>query len=112
MQSPFEILRSRGGVAMAVEVEMPAVAECGASECAYNVDGSCHARAITIGDGVHPGCDTFLAAPRHSRSLRTAGVGACKVVGCRHNDDFECQAQSISVDRRSDGVECTTFEQR
>lgn len=97
---------------MAIEVEMPAVAECNASECAYNVDGNCRARAITIGDGVHPGCDTFFVASRHTRSLQMAGVGACKVVGCRHNDDFECQAQSIRVDRGTDGVECATFDER
>ena len=97
---------------MAIEAEMPAVAECGAGECAYNVDGSCNARAITIGDGVHPGCDTFFVASGHSRSLRQAGVGACKVVGCRNNDDFECQASAIRVGRKADSVACTTFEKR
>lgn len=97
---------------MAIENEMPSVAECGASECAYNVDGGCNARAITIGDGVHPGCDTFFVASRHSRSLRKAGVGACKVVGCRHNDDFECQATAIRVDHQANAVACTTFEKR
>jgi hypothetical protein len=97
---------------MAIEVEMPAVAECSADDCAYNAEGSCHARAITIGDGVHPGCDTFFAAARHTRSLRMAGVGACKVVSCKHNDDFECQATSIEVERRAVGVECATFERR
>jgi len=97
---------------MAIEVEMPPVAECGANDCAYNVDGGCNARAITIGDGLHPGCDTFFVAPRHSRSLRMAGVGACKVTGCRHNDDLECQATAIRVDRNVDGVACTTFEKR
>jgi hypothetical protein len=97
---------------MAVEVEMPAVVACSATECAYNVEGGCNARAITIGDGIHPGCDTFFVAAQHSRSLRMAGVGACKVVNCRHNDDLECQAPSISVDRRVDAAECTTFSTR
>jgi hypothetical protein len=39
-------------------IEMPDVDGCDATECAYNMKGDCHARAITVGDGVHPGCDT------------------------------------------------------
>lgn len=97
---------------MAIDTDMPAVAECGANDCAYNIDGGCNARAITVGDGLNPGCDTFFVAARHTRSLRQAGVGACKVASCRHNDDFECQAQAIRVDRKADGVACTTFEKQ
>ncbi len=65
---------------MQIALEMPDVAE-----CAYNVDKHCHARAITIGDGDNPGCDTFLTASHHTRNAnRVAGVGACKVVNCRY----------------------------
>jgi len=90
-------------------LEMPEVAACDASDCAYNKDGGCHARAITVGDGVHPGCDTFFRSREHSRRTDGAGVGACKVKTCKHNVDFECQAVEIEVGRRSDSVECLTF---
>lgn len=98
---------------MQITIEMPMVADCMVRECAYNVDEACYARAITIGDGVHPGCDTFFGTPTHSRvhSLR-AGVGACKVMACRHNDDLECQAESIRVARQGTEVRCMTFSAR
>lgn len=93
-------------------IEMPDVATCDARDCAYNKEGNCHARAITVGHGVHPGCDTFLASQEHSRRTERAGVGACKVKSCKHNDDFECHATTIQVGRRQDGIECLTFTSR
>lgn len=93
-------------------IDMPDVAACDVADCAYNKEGGCHARAITVGDGVHPGCDTFLRAQEHSRRSEGAGVGACKVKGCRYNDDYECQANAIRVGRRLDVVECMTFAPR
>lgn len=98
---------------MQITIEMPMVADCTVGECAYNVDQTCYARAITVGDGVHPGCDTFFEAPTHSRVHTTAaGVGACKVTACRHNDDFECQTESIRVARNGSDVRCMTFSAR
>ncbi|MFC5673066.1 DUF1540 domain-containing protein, partial [Streptomyces incanus] len=49
-------------------MEMPAVHECVAEDCAYNRDRACHALAITVGDtaGVvvrHAHCDTFVSSP-------------------------------------------------
>lgn len=93
-------------------IEMPDVATCDARDCAYNKDGGCHARAITVGNGVHPGCDTFLSSQEHSKRSDGAGVGACKVRACKHNEDFECQASAIRVGRRLDVVECLTFARR
>jgi hypothetical protein len=93
-------------------IEMPDVAACDATDCAYNKEGDCHARAITVGDGAHPGCDTFMRSRDHSRRPDGAGVGACKVKACKHNDDFECQASAIRVGRGSDTVECLTFARR
>lgn len=54
--------------------------------------------AITAGDGVHLGCNTFLAASNHRHeTVERAGVGACKVAACRHNDDYQCAAAQIAV---------------
>ena len=98
---------------MKITIDMPVVSECTVTDCAYNVNAACHARAITIGDGLHPGCDTFLGgASSHTKSGRTAGVGACKVIGCTHNDDFECMAPRVTVGFKGNSVDCLTFASR
>ncbi len=105
--------RRRELIMIRIAIDMPAVGECSVGECAYNADQACHARAITVGDGVHPGCDTFLDATPHARaSERQAGVGACKVAGCRHNDDYECMAETIKVGHASQAVSCLTYQPR
>jgi hypothetical protein len=95
---------------MKLRVLMPEVKSCGAARCGYNVDASCHARAITIGDGDNPGCDTYLESVRHTRDATRAGVGACKVTACRHNLDFECHAEGIEVEMREGEAGCVTYE--
>ena len=40
-------------------MEMSMVMKCEVNDCAYNMDNCCHAIAITIGDSMHPRCDTF-----------------------------------------------------
>lgn len=99
---------------MRICIEMPTVDECDAIGCAYNVDRACHARAITIGHGVHPGCDTYVATGQHvpEDDREAAGVGACKVEVCRYNQNLECEAPSIRVEVRGDQGECGTFEKR
>lgn len=94
-------------------IEMPVITECMVSACAYNVSNNCHARAITVGDGVHPGCDTFLKGARHTRQAQQiAGIGACKIGGCKFNDDFECMADSVKVGMVKNEANCMTFTAR
>lgn len=97
-----------------IHVEIPAVHGCAASDCAYNVGSECHAKAITVGDGVHPGCDTYLdgIAGGHTHVDSIAGVGACKVTGCAFNDDLECAAQSVSVGVQEGMASCMTYTER
>lgn len=96
-----------------ISIEMPLVAQCSVSECAYNTENCCHARAITVGDSIHPGCDTFMESASHSKARqRTAGVGACKVSACQHNDDYECMAEQISVGHANNAVNCLTYSHR
>lgn len=98
---------------MKMTIDMPLVSQCAIGECAYNVDNTCHARAITIGDGIHPGCDTFLGALPHTREgKRAAGVGACKVTACTHNDDYECMAEQIAVGYLAEKINCLTYSPR
>lgn len=95
---------------MKITLDIPNVSDCQVTECAYNRDQACHARAITIGNGVTPGCDTFFKTDSHVNNISSqAGVGACKVSGCRYNDDLECQASNIQVGFSGDSVHCLTY---
>lgn len=94
---------------MSITVTLPEVSACTATTCGYNVEGRCHACAITIGDGDHPMCDTFMPERHHVRRLPVAGVGACKVSACVHNRDRECAATSIRVTLHRDHPDCATF---
>jgi hypothetical protein len=95
---------------MKFRLEMAQVRECSVQSCAYNRNEGCHAKAITVGDGVHPGCDTYARLDHHVRDVPTAGVGACKVEVCRHNRGLECAASAIRVEREPGGARCATFE--
>jgi hypothetical protein len=98
---------------MRITTEMPGVQTCEMTSCAYNAGQSCHARAITVGGGIHPACDTFFASDRHARDIsHTAGVGACKIVGCRYNSDLECSAEAIRVSMHDNHADCMTYAPR
>jgi hypothetical protein len=98
---------------MRLNLELPIVRDCAATQCAYNSEQACHARAITVGDGAHPACDTFLPSGQHTQDTsHTGAVGACKVAACRHNQDLECTADSIHVGNHDGHADCMTFAQR
>ncbi|HVZ37628.1 MAG TPA: DUF1540 domain-containing protein [Polyangiaceae bacterium] len=97
---------------MKVMVTLAEVSECSARECAFNDGGQCHAQAITVGDAVQPICDTFLAATEHSHRPAHAGVGACKVTSCRHNEAYGCAAEAIRVWVCGDSAQCSTYAVR
>ncbi|MBC7540361.1 MAG: DUF1540 domain-containing protein [Bacteriovorax sp.] len=93
-----------------VTIEMPLVSSCDVSRCGFNVNHTCHAKAITVGDNFNPGCDTFFETNEHNKeNKRIAGVGACKVNTCKHNIDFECTAESIVVGFSKQKINCLTF---
>lgn len=95
---------------MQVSTRIPEVMLCTVSECSYNADNGCHAKAITVGDGATPACDTMLCGSQHVQAHDIhGGVGACKVSGCTHNRDLECTAESISVGLVTDSVNCLTY---
>ena len=99
---------------MKITFDIPNVQVCEVKSCAYNNGGqTCHARAITIGDGIHAACDTFFVSDRHTRNTSDmAGVGACKVTSCRHNSDLECSAETIRVGLHDSHADCLTFAPR
>lgn len=94
-------------------MQMSKVRNCDVSECAYNMNQMCHAMAITIGDTIHPRCDTFCNCSSKGGEVSTvAGVGACKVDSCMHNTSLECQASEISVGHKGSEIDCLTFKSR
>jgi hypothetical protein len=97
---------------MRITIDMPRVSACDAARCAYNADGTCHARAITVGDSDHAACDTFVRARPHVRTRSLAGVGACKATSCRYNVDYECEAEAIRVAGHEAHADCVTFTPR
>ncbi len=92
-----------------VQIEMPSIAECSVAECAYNVDNNCRARAITIGDGVHPGCDTFVQHQHVKNAGQAAGLGACKVTTCRYNQDCECMGDRVRIGLVAGTAACLSY---
>jgi len=97
-----------------ITIEMPEVARCEVSECAYNLGKACHAKAITVGYGETPGCDTYMRSGQHVSNTTdlVAGVGACKVSGCRYNRDLECTADQITVGYVGSEIRCLTYSPR
>jgi len=96
-----------------ITLEMPIVSMCSVNTCAYNANSACHARAVTIGDAVHPGCDTFLNRAQHTKQTKQiAGIGACKMGNCKFNDDLECMAENVKVEMVARDANCTTFAMR
>ena len=92
-------------------MEMPKVVRCEVNDCAYNTDNCCHALAITVGDDVHPRCDTFChSMMKGGERGVVAGVGACKVYSCAYNSDLECSSPEICVGYKSQEADCLTFE--
>ncbi|GAA1901241.1 hypothetical protein GCM10009716_08890 [Streptomyces sodiiphilus] len=90
-------------------MDMPDVTECAAEPCAYNSAGSCQALAITVGDSRHAHCDTFFTTSMSGGDPSGGRVGACKMAGCRHNVNLECQASGISVGLPAGQAECMTY---
>ncbi|MDZ7593345.1 MAG: DUF1540 domain-containing protein [Thiobacillus sp.] len=94
-------------------IDMPIVAEYLASECTDNVGMDCHAKAITVGNSLHAGCDSFFSGSGHTRAAtRTAGIGACKSTNCTFNEDLECMTDSIRVAPAGQEVNCMTYSPR
>lgn len=93
-------------------ISINVVARCTVPECIFNRDGECYARAITIGNGNHAECETFLSGNHHiPTNQQKAGVGACKSKRCLHNRDFACDAEQVYVgyDERDGFMGCQSF---
>ena len=91
-------------------IRMADVAECTVPECIYNRGSRCYARAVTVGVAEGPECQTFYSGNHHApKGEQTAGVGACKVNDCRHNDRYHCEAERVYVGYNRNEVACLTF---
>ena len=94
-------------------MRMPDVTTCGVETCSYNKNRRCHAMAITIGGNGCPECDTLSKKKIEAGDPKTlAGVGACKIASCQHNERLVCTADNVSIGRFADSAACTTYERR
>lgn len=92
-------------------MDMPPVKMCSAENCAFNTGKACHALGITVGDPNAASCDTFMESGTHVKhATEMAGVGACKMEDCRHNEGLYCTADSIEVRKTANGAVCATYE--
>lgn len=41
-----------------------------------------------------------------------AGVGSCKAVECKYNEDYECRAKAIEVAFNKGRADCLMFEKK
>lgn len=93
--------------------DMPKIQGCDVTECSYNIDKSCHAIAITVGNAQAARCDTFYRHSKGGIKGLTGGVGACKMDSCKFNTDLECFAdQGIRVSTAGGEAVCRTFSAR
>jgi len=97
--------------------KMPRISACEQGECSFNSKGSCHAIAITVGDGNHHAmCDTaMIGAHKGGVAGETGGVGACKEGDCRFNRDYECTAKEVDVGIHAgehDCADCLTYARK
>ncbi len=89
-------------------MDLPRVAECTATSCAYNHDG-CHAAAVTI-DSANGDCATFFPTTFDGRLPSVlATVGACQRTTCTFNGNGACAAQEVSIGSGTDTAHCLTF---
>jgi len=95
---------------MKVMMDIPLIKQCSMEECVFNDKKKCRTRAITVGDGASPQCDTFFVARKHTKQSTKAGVGACKVISCRFNQDYGCLAENIIVGHVRSLAKCETFD--
>ncbi len=90
---------------------MSKITKCEMASCDYNIDNTCHATAITIGDGERPACSTFcrFMTKNKREDLGAAGVGACRVSSCIYNSYMRCQAADISIGCTQNRPQCAMY---
>ena len=85
------------------------VSTCAATACAYNDNNSCHAFAVTVGEG--SACRTRTTLDIRAIDNDQQGkVGACHRLDCVHNENLQCSATSIEM--VEDTANCGTYQAR
>jgi hypothetical protein len=91
---------------------VPEVKKCTVSQCFYNKDSECGARAVLVGSD-EPVCETFIVSQQHTKHQGQAGVGACHIDNCQYNQSMSCHACSdIEIVFSNNQAWCNTFESK
>lgn len=96
-----------------MEIQASKVLDCSVTECSYNMNKTCHALAITVGDSTCAMCDTYFKSPEKGGAMEMTGsVGACKENDCKFNKSLECAAPGIHVASHMGHADCATYSPR
>lgn len=91
---------------------VPEVKKCTVSQCFYNKDNECCARAVLIGSS-EPKCETFIESHQHTKHPGQAEVGACHIENCQYNQSMCCHAcGDIEIGFSNNQAWCNTFESK
>ena len=94
-------------------MEMAKIKECNMQDCSYNMENMCHTMAITVGEEDCASCDTYAhKSMKGGEMSMIAGVGACKVESCSHNQALECTMQNVQMGSHNSHADCMSFSQR
>jgi hypothetical protein len=94
-------------------MEMSKIKECNMDDCSYNMDNKCHTMAITVGEEDQASCETYAHKSMLGGDLNMiAGVGACKVDSCSHNQALECTMQNVQMGSHNNHADCMSFSVR
>ena len=89
----------------------PKVSVCEATTCAYNEEKKCRAFAITVGSQDAASCGTYTPeGGKGGITMTVANVGACKMSGCKHNENLMCTKSDVEVGVAGGQVSCMSFE--
>lgn len=93
-------------------MEMAKINECNMNDCSYNMENKCHTMAITVGEEDCASCDTYAhKSMKGGEMSMIAGVGACKVEACSHNQALECTMQNVQIGAHNSHADCMSFSQ-
>ena len=89
---------------------MTKIISCNVKVCSYNMNNQCHTYGITIGEE-KPICDTFINNDvKGGMDEITGGIGACKVISCKFNNNFECEHhEGIKIKMNESYADCISY---
>lgn len=94
---------------------------CSVRSCGNNCSGLCSLSSIDVSGGSaksssETSCSSYRPASGASNSVNEASASpatniSCKACNCKHNDNYRCSADSVTIDNYGDNAGCQTFKE-